>query len=202
MKIIVISGPSGSGKTHLSYRLLEIFENSILIQTDSYYRDNILIRILSIFKNDIYDRPLSIKKNKIKNTINSIYNKDKIINCFDYDFIKKKSSELSVIINYNCKKQFIILEGIFSHCLDLNYQDTINIVCKEDKEKCFKRRLVRDQLYRGRYIVEIKKRFNKSWNLFYKSIKKFINMYDVITVVPSDKNSYENLINNLKLIKK
>jgi len=59
---IVITGPSGSGKTYLSIKLSKLFDNSIVIKTDSYYRDNILIRFLSIFLYDIYDRLLSIKK--------------------------------------------------------------------------------------------------------------------------------------------
>ena len=62
MKTIVITGPSGSGKTNLSNKLSKLFDNSIIIKTDSYYRDNILIRFLAIFLFDIYDRPISIKK--------------------------------------------------------------------------------------------------------------------------------------------
>ena len=65
MKTIVITGPSGSGKTYLSNKLSKLFYNSIIIKTDSYYRDNIFIRFLSIFLYDIYDRLLSIKKKKL-----------------------------------------------------------------------------------------------------------------------------------------
>ena len=42
MITIVITGPSGSGKTYLSNKLNKLFDNSIVIKTDSYYRDNIL----------------------------------------------------------------------------------------------------------------------------------------------------------------
>ena len=65
MITIIITGPSGSGKTFLSNKLLKLFDNSIVIKTDSYYRDNILIKFLSIFLCDIYDRPLSINKKAI-----------------------------------------------------------------------------------------------------------------------------------------
>ena len=47
MKTIVITGPSGSGKSYLSNKLSKLFNNSIVIETDSYYRDNILIKYLS-----------------------------------------------------------------------------------------------------------------------------------------------------------
>lgn len=52
--------------------------------------------------------------------------------------IQKRSK---VSINYEGDSQFLILEGIFAHRLDLNYKETINIVCEEEKQICFKRRL-------------------------------------------------------------
>jgi len=60
MKTIVITGPSGSGKTYLSNKLSKLFDNSIIIKTDSYYRDNFYIKLLSIYDYDIYDRFISI----------------------------------------------------------------------------------------------------------------------------------------------
>ena len=91
MKTIVITGPSGSGKSYLSSRLSKLFRDSIVIKTDSYYRDNILIRFLSLFLYDIYDRPLSIRKNKITKILRSIVNKEKIISFYKYDFKRKYS---------------------------------------------------------------------------------------------------------------
>ena len=66
MKTIVITGPSGSGKSYLCSRLSKLFSDSIVIKTDSYYRDNLLIRFLSLCLYDIYDRPLSINKKKYR----------------------------------------------------------------------------------------------------------------------------------------
>jgi len=200
MKIIVISGPSGSGKTCLSNKLSKLLNNSIVIKTDSYYRDNILIRFLSIFLYDIYDRLLSIKKNELIKTLISINNKDRLISFYKYDFKRKHSSHSKISINYNVDCQFIILEGIFSHRLDLNYQETINIVCEEEKEICFKRRLLRDQLYRGRKNCEVYKKFNRSWYLFNKNIKKYIKNYKIISLNPVNNVSYNNLIINLQKI--
>ena len=194
MKTIVITGPSGSGKTYLSNQLSKLFDNSIVIKTDSYYRDNILIRYLSILLYDIYDRPLSIKKNEIKKAIRSIYNKDRLISFYTYDFRRKHSSNKKISINYKGKNQFLILEGIFAHRIDLNYQETINIVCEESKEICFKRRLLRDQLERGRDIREVNKRFISSWDLFYKNLKKNFNHNNQIRLNPFDQNSYDKLV--------
>ena len=200
MKIIVISGPSGSGKTCLSNKLSKLLNNSIVIKTDSYYRDNILIRFLSIFLYDIYDRLLSIKKNELIKTLISIINKDRLISFYKYDFKRKHSSHSKISINYNVDSQFIILEGIFSHRLDLNYQETINIVCEEEKEICFKRRLLRDQLDRGRKNSEVYKKFNRSWYLFNKNIKKYIKDYKIISLNPVNNVSYNKLIINLQNI--
>ena len=200
MKIIVISGPSGSGKTCLSNKLSKLLNNSIVIKTDSYYRDNILIRFLSIFLYDIYDRLLSIKKNELIKTLISINNKDRLISFYKYDFRRKHSSHSKIRINYNVDSQFIILEGIFSHRLDLNYQETINIVCEEEKEICFNRRLLRDQLDRGRKNSEVYKKFNRSWYLFNKNIKKYIKDYNIISLNPVNNVSYNKLIIKLQKI--
>ncbi len=197
MKTIVITGPSGSGKSFLSNKLSKIFENSILIKTDSYYRDNILIRFLSKFLFDIYDRPFSIKKNELKKTIEDISMSSSEIKCFQYDFIKKKSSYSIKKINNKGKNQILILEGIFAHRLDLNYSNTINILCKEEKSICLKRRLIRDKSNRGRSKDEIIKRFCCAWNLFYINLKSYINYNQVIKINTSDKINYENLINKI-----
>ena len=202
MKTIIITGPSSSGKTILANKLSRLFDNSILVKTDSYYRDNIFIRVLSIMIFDIYDRPQSIKINNLKRTIKSIYRKDTNVLCSYYDFKKKSSSKSNVCINYKGKNQFLILEGIFSHCLDLNYQNTINILCKEEKKICLNRRLIRDNLERGRDNREVNLRFNRSWELFYKNIKGFVNRNRVITINTADKNCFDKLFITLQNIKK
>ena len=136
---------------------MHLFDDSIVLNTDSYYRDNLLIRLFSLFRFDIYDRPISIKKNEIIKSLCSIYNKHNIITFFKYDFKRKKSSKIKRRINYTGENQFLILEGIFTHRLDLNYSETINIICEDEKEICYKRRLKRDQLHRGRNSSEVKK---------------------------------------------
>ena len=202
VKIIIISGQSGSGKTYLSNKLSKSLHKSIVIKTDSYYRDNIFIRFLSIFLYDIYDRLFSIKKNEIMKTLISINNKDRLISFYKYDFKRKHSSHSKISINYNGDNQFIILEGIFAHRLDLNYQETINILCEEDKEICFKRRLLRDQLDRGRNNSEVYKKFNMSWILFNKNIKNHIDNNKVIYLNTENNISYNKLVFNLQNISK
>ena len=201
MKTIIITGASGSGKTYLSRRLHKLFNNSIVITTDSYYRDNILIRFISKFIYDIYDKLLSIKKNEIQNTIRAIYKKNSLISLFKYDFRRKRSSHSKIKVKYAETNQFLIIEGIFAHRLDLNYQECINIVCQEKKKICFRRRLKRDQLERGRDFTEVKKKFNRSWNLFYQNIHNYLNIKKIMILNPANKVDYNKLINRLKKYK-
>ena len=202
MKTIIITGPSGSGKSYLCKKLSKIFNDSIVIKTDSYYRDNLLIRFLSMFIYDIYDRPMSIKKKEIKNIFRSLQMKDSIVSFTKYDFKRKHSSKSKVSLTYKGENQFIIIEGIFAHRLDLNYQEAINIICEEKKEICFKRRLNRDKFERGRDTNEVQKKFNSSWYLFYENVRKYLNKNKILKINPSDKISYEKLVIKLQQLKK
>ena len=95
---------------------------------------------------------------------------------------------------------FSLVKGraYIAHSLDLNYQETINILCNEKKEICFKRRLKRDQLERGRDSREVYKKFNKSWYLFYKNLENYQNKNKVLSINPLEKNSYNKLVINLQ----
>ena len=195
MKVIVITGPSGSGKTLLANKLCNDLNNSFIIKTDSYYRDNLFIKIISLYINDIYDRLISIKDKALLKTIHSIYNNDKVITFHNYNFKSKKSSNSRRIIQNNTK--FLIVEGIFSHRLDLNYKKSINILCKQKKEICFQRRLMRDELERGRNKKEVNKRFNKSWYLFFKHLNNYKKSNQIYEINPDDNRSYRKLINKI-----
>ena len=194
MKTLIITGPSGSGKSYLSKKISKLFNNTIVIKTDSYYKDNIFIKFLSIFQYDIYDRPISFKKSEIKKTLRSLHNKDRLISFYHYDFQRKKSSNTEGTINYEGENQLLILEGIFAHRLDLNYNETINIVCEEEKDICFKRRLKRDQLERGRDSREVIKKFNISWYLFHENVQNYLNNFEVLSINPLDMVSYNQLV--------
>ena len=194
MKTIIITGPSGSGKSYLSKKISKLFNNTIVIKTDSYYKDNIFIKFLSILQYDIYDRPMSFKKNEIKKTLRSLHNKNRLISFYKYDFKRKHSSTSERRINYEGENQLLIVEGIFAHRLDLDYNDTINIICKEEKDICFKRRLKRDQLERGRDSREVNKKFNKSWYLYYENVQKYLKNFEVLSINPLDIISYDQLV--------
>ena len=194
MRTLIITGPSGSGKTYLTKKLQNKF-NSLVIETDSYYRDDLFIKVLSKFMYDIYDRIISIKKKKLIETLNSICNKDKEINLYNYDFRRKKST---ILVKRNINSQIIILEGIFSHRLGIDYKKAINILCEEKKEICYIRRLYRDRYQRGRTKDEVIQRFTKSWNLYYKYISEYIYNNQIITVNTNKKSSVQNLFYKLQ----
>tara|TARA_Y100001968_G_C19323666_1_gene700591 strand:+ start:604 stop:1215 length:612 start_codon:yes stop_codon:yes gene_type:complete len=202
MKTIIITGPSGSGKSFLSNKLSHLFSDTVLIKTDSYYRDSSFIKLLSIFVRDLYDRPLSIKRKELIANLKRINNKSSVINSYYYDFKRRKSLNKRIFIDYKFEEQFLIVEGIFAHRLSLNYQNTINIICEEEKLICFKRRLKRDQIERGRSETEVKEKFENSWLLFYQNIEEYKNIHETITINPIKKDSYNKLIKNLMTSKK
>ena len=195
MKIIVITGASGSGKTFLSQKIKHDLNNTIVVRTDSYYKDNLIIKFLSFFMNDIYDRVISINETDIKKTIDSIYSNKKEIIFYKYDFKRKKSTKS--LRKKEFKTKFLIVEGIFSHRIDINYKNSINIICKTDKEICYQRRLKRDELERGRNRKEITKRFNKSWNLFFKHLTRYKKNNLVHELNPVHEISYKKIINKI-----
>ena len=198
MKLIVITGPSGSGKTILGKKLVDSLDNSILIKTDSYYRDDLIIKILSLFFYDIYDRYISIKDKKIIHTINSLIKKEKYAIFYNYDFKCKISRKQKSNMKKVKDIRYIILEGIFAHRLDLNYKDTINIICYQKKEVCRNRRIIRDKFERGRNLNEVTLKFNKSWYLYFKNVKKFIEQNKVIILKSDDNVLYKEIINILE----
>ena len=197
MKTVVITGPSGSGKTFLANKLSNDIDNAIIINTDSYYRDNLFIKFLSIFIHEIYDRLISIKTNEINKSIESIYRMEEFITLYNYDFRSKKSTRIIRNNHFN-KYKIIIIEGIFSHRLVLNYNKTINILCNENKYICYKRRLNRDKLDRGRDRNEVNIRFKKSWDLYYKNLTRYLSNNEVYKIKEFDKRFYKKLISKIK----
>ena len=195
MKTIIITGASGSGKTFLTNKLEKDINNTITINTDSYYRDDLFIRFLSLFIKDIYDRLISIRKEELHKTIESIYRNDNPITIYKYDFKRRKSTQSTR--KREKQNKFLIIEGIFSHRLNLDYKRTINIFCKETKEICFERRLNRDELERGRKKKEVSRKYFKSWYLYYKNLARYIEKNDINIVSSTNQKSYEKLINKL-----
>ncbi len=195
MQLIVITGPSGSGKTVLGEKLADTLKDSIVIKTDSYYRDDMIIKLLSFLFYDIYDRIISIKDKQLIQIIESIINKDNNVIFSYYDFKSKVSTKQ---IKYIRNIRYIILEGIFAHRLNLNYRNTINIIIEQKKEICKNRRIKRDQNERGRNINEVIKKFNKSWYLYFKNLRKFKEQNKVITLRLDDNFKYKEIIYKIK----
>tara|TARA_Y100001968_G_scaffold303293_1_gene317347 strand:+ start:445 stop:1047 length:603 start_codon:yes stop_codon:yes gene_type:complete len=198
MQTIIITGPSGSGKTYLSKKISCLLDNCIIISTDSYYKDDILIKLFSKFKYDLYDRIISIRKIEILKTIDSIYKRKKEVLFYKYNFKNKISTKSFRNIEIYNLNRFLIVEGIFAHRLGLNYRETINIVCREEKNICYQRRLIRDQLLRGRNSNEINNKFTRSWNLYHQNSRLYINNNNIISLNLNDLVSFNKLIEFIK----
>ncbi len=201
MNLIIISGPSGSGKSYLAKKICKEFKHINLIKTDSYYKDNFIIKILSMYFNDIYDRIISLKKKELKGTLISILNKEKLIYRYNYDFRRRKSTKKEIIKHSDqSTNQIVILEGIFAHRLITDFEKHIfmKILCIEDKSLCFKRRIQRDLIERGRERKEVEERFQKSWEIFHNQSNKYRKGNNLICLKKENKEQFINIINRIE----
>ncbi len=201
MNLIIISGPSGSGKSYLAESICKKFKNINIIKTDSYYRDNLMIKILSLKFNDIYDRIISIKSKELIYTLTSILNREELIYSYNYDFRSKKSTKKLIRININdYTNPIVILEGIFSHRLMNKFKTNIfmKILCIEDKNLCFERRIRRDVIQRGRQRKEVEERFNRSWEIFHNQSSNFKKDKEIVYLNKKDESQYNNIINRIE----
>ena len=195
MKIILISGQSGSGKSHFSQEIKKVYNNSLILKTDDFYRSGIIKRLLSSIIPGYYDRLISIKIRKLNNIIRSIIKGGGKIKSYKYDFNTKKSSSYEFNLNSN-EIDFLIIEGIFSFRIAKNLFKIIDykFICDVPKAKCLERRIKRDTSIRGRNKNEVLRRFDSAYKIFEKELKKFdSNSYIII-----DTNSE---INNKLFIK-
>ena len=118
------------------------------------FRDVALVLVVVVCDDDCNDGFLLLEMStkKVLNLIGQekdlidLNQADRLISFYNYDFQRKQSSKSEVTINYEGENQLLILEGIFAHRLDLNYNETINIVCEEEKDICFKRKITSTSL--------------------------------------------------------
>ncbi len=201
MNLIIISGPSASGKSVLAKRICKEFKYINIIKTDSYYRDNLMIKILSLYFKDIYDRMISIKKKELINTLSSILNKEELFYSYNYDFKTRKSTKKEININRNqYTNEIVILEGIFAHRLIKDFKNHIfmKILCIDDKNLCFKRRIRRDLIERDRKRKEVEERFQRSWEIFQKQSTNFREDNEIIYINNKNEEQYNNIIKRIE----
>ena len=174
MKIIIITGPSGSGKSSLAKKLSVELENSLIINTDDFYKTGKLSNILSKFIESYFDRKISHNSALLRKTINEILKNKEINYSYKYDFINKRT-EINKNNTFYIKN--LIIEGIFTLEL-LNFiskNDYLLIRLNINKEICMKRITKRDYIERGKSKKKSMEDFIKAWRV-YKNKEK---LYEV-----------------------
>ena len=168
INLILITGQSGTGKSYLSTKLNQYIERSFVIKTDDYYRTGFFSKFFSKIINGYYDKKISVDFYKLKKDINDICFNKKLINLPKYNF-KTKQRNYEQLCNEEI--EHLIIEGIFAFNISkyIFKNARIKIFIINKKEICFQRRFRRDIKSRGRSASEIKKRFDKGWELFNKS---------------------------------
>ena len=170
MKLIFISGPSGSGKTTLSNKLIKKNKNGFVLSTDNYYKTGLISKILSKFVEGFFDRSISFNYKLFKKDFNFIYKHGISKNDRYYNFIKKRTQNIS---NETNNISFLIVEGIFAKefAKTLNNQNYIFLEIKTKKNECMKRVIQRDLKERGKDKKQAENDFLKSWDIYYEKLK-------------------------------
>ena len=172
MKFIVITGPSGSGKTTLSQYLNSKFSQSIVLNTDNYYKTAFISKFLSNFIRGYFDKLISFDKSLFIKDLIYIINNKSSTHYYKYDFRNKRKDKVNETIE---KVKLIIIEGIFSleaieHITNKKY-----LVLKLDIEEniCSQRIIYRDYKERGKDQEKAYIDFRNGWNIYKINSKKY-----------------------------
>ena len=178
MQLVIISGPSGSGKTSLSERILEKYKNSIILNTDNYYKTGMESKILSKIIDCYFDRNISFNFKLLDQDLKFVLNKGFFNHSYSYNYkdksIKKYFKKIKNI-------KLVIIEGIFATEIIKKYSPIINLLIQlnPSKETCMKRVIERDCLERGKSKIIAYRDFSKGWEIFHKKNKN-TNYCDLI----------------------
>lgn len=145
---VAIAGCSGSGKTTVAARVCELLgpDSALLLATDLYYRD--LSHLSPPERSRInFDDPNCLEHELLTRDIDSL-SRGHAITAPRYDFCTHMRS------GYSAPQRatpIVVIEGIYAlYWPDIRSRCTVKVFVDTPLEKCFERRLTRDQNERGR----------------------------------------------------
>jgi uridine kinase len=154
--VIGIAGGTGSGKTTLAHKIQEaIFEHSVLISQDFYYKD--LSHLSPDARSRVnFDHPDAIDFDLMRQHILKL-KEGKSIDCPQYDFITHTRTNIQKKIE---PVRVLIVEGILLFSVP-ELRELLNwkIFIDTDDDVRLLRRMERDTLERGRDFYSIKHQY-------------------------------------------
>ncbi len=150
--VIGIAGPSAGGKTTVTEKILEIFNDEvIIIKYDDYYNDQSDIPFEERCKVN-YDHPNAFDTELLIKHLSMLI-KGNTIEKPTYDYTIHTRSNVVEKVE---PRRIIILEGLFA-LLEERIRDLldIKIFVETDPDVCFIRRLKRDTQDRGRTLESV-----------------------------------------------
>lgn len=178
--LLLIGGPSCAGKTYISSYIKDLYKDKVeVINLDSYYKDfsNLSLKERSKLN---FDSPDAFDFKSVIEDIKKLKNNEDIdIPIYDFKEHKRLKEKRHVK-----SSELIILEGI----LTLYYDELVSlfdlrVFIKARETTCFSRRLIRDQLERGRSEESIIYQFNNVVVPMQKLyLNKTINKADLVLV--------------------
>lgn len=190
-KLIIVAGCSGSGKTTVAHAIRDIFKKNEaqIICMDHFYKKNgtCMPKVKNGHCN--FDHPKSFDWPLLRKCLRSLLNnKETYIPQYDYTKHIRKEKPLLVV-----PTKLIIFEGFLSlYDKTFNSMAELKIFVDTNADECFKRRLKRDVIERGRTKQSVTIQWNESvLPMYNKYVKPCRWIADII--LPWDKANKKSI---------
>jgi uridine kinase len=144
--IIGIAGPSGSGKTELARWLARALDGAAVLALDNYYRKMDHLALAERARSN-FDEPSALEWELLFENLKELA-AGRTVEIPAYDFARhtRKAEPATV-----APGKFIVVEGLFTlHWPEVRSVLDTKVFVRTDPEVCFRRRLERDVVERGR----------------------------------------------------
>ena len=153
--IIGIAGPSGSGKTELARGLACKLEGAAVLALDNYYRNMDHLALAERARSN-FDEPSALDWESLFENLKELA-AGRTVEIPAYDFVRHTRKPEPATV---APGQFIVVEGLFTlHWPEVRSVLDTKVFVRTDPDVCFRRRLERDVMERGRTPESVRNQY-------------------------------------------